>query len=116
MGLAISLSLSNIIQCSGLTISFILIVKGFDLKKIYQKFKKILFASVLMGAITWLSLNFFDKYIFNTTKVINVILVFSFSAMIGVISYFLFALFLKIDEAKSYIRQFKKITHFISGK
>jgi len=116
MGLAISSSLSNIIQCSGLIITFALIVKGFDWPLIYLKITKIFFASLLMGFITWLSLNFFDKFIFNTTRVIDVLLVFSFSALVGIISYFCLSLLFKIDEAKSYIRQLYKITHFISSK
>jgi putative peptidoglycan lipid II flippase len=116
MGLAISSSLSNIIQCVGLVVAFALIVKGFDWPLIYSKITKIFFASFLMGIVTWLSLNFFDRFIFNTTRVIDVMLVFSFSVILGIISYFCFSLFFKIDEINGYLRQFKKITHFISSK
>lgn len=116
MGLAISSSLANIIQCFGLVITFVLIVKDFQWSIILSKISKIVIASGLTGFMSWLTLNLLDTHVLNTTRVIDVFIIFSISSLSGIVFYFILAKILKIEELNDYLRQFKKVTHFISSK
>ncbi len=102
VGLAISSSLGNIAQLVGLFYFFIKIVDGFDWTKTLKKVNKILFASLIMGISTWLSLKFLDLFVLDTTRVLPLIIVFSISSLFGVIAYLFSAHQLHIEELLDY--------------
>ena len=113
IGLAISSTVGNIIQMSGLFYFFVKIVDGFDWIKTLKKVNKILFASLIMGLSSWLSLKFLDLFILDTTKVIPLAIVFGISSLFGTVIYFFIANFLHIDEFKDYQRYFFKFKNFV---
>ena len=117
IGLAISSTIGNIIQTIGLFYFFIKLVDGFDWINTLKKINKILFASLVMGIITWLSLKFLDLFILDTTRTIPLIFVFSISTLIGAIAYYFAVKSLKLEEIKDYQRYLLKLKNkIIPGK
>lgn len=108
LGLAISASLSNLIQCLGLCVAFVYKVKGSNWSTIYQRIIKISLASIITGVISWVSLQFIDLFILDTSKTIFVIIAFSICVIVGLLSYILTAWFLKIQELGEFTNFFKK--------
>ena len=102
IGLAISSTLGNITQLVGLFYFFVKIVDGFDWTKTLKKVNKILFASLIMGISTWLSLKFLDLFILDTTRVLPLIIVFSISSLFGLFTYLFSAHKLHMEELLDY--------------
>jgi len=109
IGLAISSTVGNITQLVGLFVYFIKVVDGFEWVKTLKKINRMLFASLIMGFSTWVSIKFLDLFILDTTRVIPLVIVFSISSIFGVISYLFMAHQLKVDEIKDYYRFVLKI-------
>lgn len=116
VGLAISASLGNIVQCFGLFYMFVKIVDGSDWAKMYTHLAKILFACLAMGLLSWLSLRVMDMFVFDTSKTVNLIILSSISSAIGVISFVIFAKLLAIEELGDYARYTNKISRFLKLK
>lgn len=115
VGLAISASIGNLIQCFGLLYLFIKKVDGFNWTETFNRFNKIFVSSILMGVITWLGLKTLDLFILDTTKTLNLIIVFTISSIIGLVFYIFIAHFWKIEELQDYKRHLVKFNRFISG-
>lgn len=115
VGLAISASFGNLIQCIGLLYSFIKQVDGFDWSKTLTRFNKILISSVLMGIITWLSIKILDLFILDTSKTMNLIFLFGISSFFGFIVYIILVNVFKVEEFEDYRRHLVKFNRFISN-
>ena len=109
VGLAISSTIGNITQLLGLFYYFVKIVDGFDWVKTLKKINRMLFASLVMGLFTWISIKFLDLFILDTTRVIPLTIVFSLSSLFGTIIYLVVSHQLKIEEIKDYYRFLLKI-------
>ncbi len=109
IGLAISSTIGNIIQTIGLFYFFIKIVDGFDWVNTLKKINKILFASLIMGIFTWLSLKFLDLFILDTTRTIPLLIVFSLSTLFGAIVYLYTVKIFNLEEIKDYQKYFLKL-------
>lgn len=116
LGLALSSSIGNIVQLLGLLYFFIKIVDGFDWISTLKKINKILIASLLTGLFSWISMKFLDLFIFNTSRTVNLAIVFSFSSTLGLIMYFVSAQFLRIEEFQDYKKYLLKIKGFLFTK
>lgn len=116
LGLAISSSITNIVQLTGLLYFFVKIVDGIDWSTTIKKINKITIASFITGFFTWISMKFLDLFVFNTTKTIPLAIVFLVSSIFGIIIYFLSAKFLKIEEFQDYQKYSKKIKGFLFTK
>lgn len=116
VGLAISASLGNLVQCFGLLYFYIRKVDGVKWKQIYNRFFKIIFSTFIMGVASWASLQLLDVYVLDTTKTINVLLLFSTSAIFSIVIYFLASHFLNVEEYRDYQRYFIKFKHLIFKK
>lgn len=108
LGLAISASIGNLVQCFGLLFFFIKAIDGHDWSSTFVKFGKIIIASVVMGVSTWFSLKIFDLFILDTSKTLNLLVLFILSTTVGTIFYFASAKLLKLDEYQDYQSIFKK--------
>jgi len=115
-GLALGTALGDLSQCIGLIICFVFIIKNFKWTEILNRFLSIIFVSIIGGICAWASMQFFDDYIFNTTRVIDVALVFALSSLIGLCGYLFSAYLLKIKEFEIYSAQIAKLKHFIYRK
>jgi putative peptidoglycan lipid II flippase len=115
IGLALSDTLGNLIQCYGLLYFFIKRVDGFNWSEIFNRLLKITIVSALMGAIMWLSLRVLDLFILDTTKTISLIILFIVSSVCGAISFIIFSNFFKVEEFNDYKRHLIKFNRFISN-
>lgn len=113
VGLAVSASLGNLVQSFGLLYFYIRKVDGFEWNKLTLRFGKICLSSVIMGIASWLSIQFLDLFILDTSKTINVIFLFGFSAVFSAIIYFGTSRLLKIEEYSDYERYFIKFKRLI---
>jgi len=116
LGLAISSSITNIVQLAGLLYFFVKIVDGIDWFLTIKKINKIIIASIATGFFTWISMKTLDLFVFNTTKTIALAIVFLLSSVFGIIIYFLSAKFLKIEEYHDYKKYIIKTRDFILAK
>lgn len=91
VGLAISASIGNLVQCIGLLWLFVLKVDGNGWKEMLFSFNRILISSILGGLVSWLTIRCLDLFILDTSKTINVILVFTASVISGAISFLIFS-------------------------
>lgn len=111
VGLAVSATIGNLIQCFGLLWLFILRVDGQGWNELLNKFNRILLCSVLAGFSSWLIIKFLDLFIFDTSRVFSVILVFAASVIGGLLSYLFFTFHLAPSEfeyIRSILRRFRR--------
>ncbi len=116
LGLALSSSITNIVQLVGLLYYFIKIVDGIDWSVTIKKIYKITLASLVTGLFTWISMKVLDLFVFNTTKTIPLAIVFSTSSIFGIFIYFLSARFLRIEEFQDYKKYYLKTRGFLFTK
>lgn len=116
LGLAVSASLSNLIQCLGLCIVFINKVDGEGWLKIYWKIAKIFFASFISGLVSWLSLQIIDLFVFDTSKTIFVLAAFTLCTMVGIASFIISSWFLNIEELGQFTKFFKKASSLFTSR
>lgn len=98
VGLAISVSIGNLIQCLGLLFLFIKAVDGFNWSDISLRFAKIATASFLMGFATWFSLKIIDLFVLDTSRTFNLFALFTSTSLFGLFIYFLSSHILAIEE------------------
>ncbi len=109
VGLAISASIGNLIQCIGLFWLFVLRVDGSGWKEMLFSFNRIFVSSILCGLVSWLTVQCLDMFILDTSKSINVLLVFGISTITGTISFLIFTWLFHSPEfihIKSYFSRF----------
>ncbi len=116
IGLAISSTITNIIQMLGLFYSFIKIVDGFDWVQALHRLNKMLLASLSMGLSAWLSLRFLDLFVLDTTRTVALSLVFSASSLVGIIVYVFVSDLLNIKEIGDYKKYLTKFKRFVFRK
>ncbi|MFA6007868.1 MAG: murein biosynthesis integral membrane protein MurJ [Candidatus Shapirobacteria bacterium] len=109
VGLAISASIGNLIQCFGLLWLFIRRIDGHGWSQMLSNFSRIFISSLLSAFVSWLSIRCLDLFILDTSKALNVLLVFIISLSTGVVSYLLFTWLFRSPEfiyIKSYSKRF----------
>lgn len=116
VALAISSSVANIVQLTGLLFMFVKVVDGINWLITLKKLNKILLSSLLLGITTWISLKALDVFILDTSKTIYVIIVFLISTLIGVSSYIFSAKLLKLEEVNDYRRYLGKFKRFLFNR
>lgn len=87
VGLAISATIGSLVQFFGLIIFFIAQVDGFSWHKTLGEFLKLSFCSLILGTVTWTSLRGLDLFLLDTTRTVNLIILFSISSLSGLIAY-----------------------------
>lgn len=113
-GLALSVSLGNLVQCFGLLYFFIKSVDGSGWNKTLFDSIRIFISSLFMGIVTWLSLKVLDLFVLDTSKTINLAFLFVVSTSVGLIAYAFISLRFKLEQIQSYRRFFKKLINLIS--
>jgi len=115
LGLAISASLGNLTQCFGLLTQFIRTVDGSGWTDTFWHFIKIFIASLSLSIASWVSLRFFDVFILDSSKTINLFIIFSVSSIIGIITYILVSTAMRVGEINDYKRYLARFrSSFIS--
>jgi len=107
VGLSISVSLGNLIQCLGLFIYYKHKVLNFSWGQVLPSISKITLASFFSGATTWLIIKIFDLYVLDTSKTLHLFILFSISSIIAISVYVFASEILKINEYVQLKRYFK---------
>ncbi len=113
VGLAFSATIGNLVQFIGLLFFFIQRVDGFEWHKTFGEFFKLAICAVLMGLTTWGSLRLLDLFVLDTSRTINLVILFSLSSAVGLVSYVLFTAKitpLYLQPYKAYLNRFR---HFL---
>lgn len=107
--LGISTSISSIIHAFLLFILLNIRVGNFDYYDvIYQPFKMII-AAFVSGIVVYIPLKLFDQLIFDTTRVLGLIMLTIVSGGMGILAYFFLSWVMNIDQFKTLILLFDKI-------
>ncbi|HAX98176.1 MAG TPA: hypothetical protein DCY12_04620, partial [Candidatus Atribacteria bacterium] len=114
VGLAISASIANIIQCLGLFALFIWRVDGQGWEKMFFSFSRIVLSSILCGLTSWLTLRFLDLFVLDTSKTLNVLLIFGLSIVSGLSSFLIFTWLFRSPEFLRFKSYFQRFFHFLS--
>jgi putative peptidoglycan lipid II flippase len=116
LGLAVSASLSNLIQCFGLFFVFIRRVDGHGWNNTFFRLIQISFVSIISGIISWLSLRVFDLFIFDTAHTLHVAFVLALSTFTGLFSYIFLSWVFQIKELAEFKSLFKRISSIFVGQ
>lgn len=114
VGLAISASIGNLIQCIGLFWLFVLRVDGEGWKEMFFSFNRIFVSSILCGLVSWLTIRCLDLFILDTSKTINVVLVFGTSVFTGALSFLIFTWLFHSPEFNYIKSHFRRFFRFLS--
>ena len=82
---------------------------GFDLKKVLIPFTKIGFSGLLMGAALYIPLKFLDQVVFDTTRVVGLLILTGIASVLGMITYLVFTKLLKVEEIELFYRIVRKL-------
>ena len=100
IGLALALSISAIFQFSLLCFFLKKEISGINIQDIWQSFKKIIFASILMSIFTYLTLHIVSDFV-DMRTFLGVFTQMVLAGLIGVSVYFLSTFLLKSPEIKT---------------
>lgn len=110
-GLALASSISGLFQSILLIFKIIKKIKLDDaISVIFLPLTKMVIAGLMAMTAMWSLLKVFDVYIFDTSRIIGLILVTVVSFLGGTGIYFLTSLILKIKQANSFLNLAKKLT------
>ncbi|MFH0942776.1 MAG: murein biosynthesis integral membrane protein MurJ [Candidatus Beckwithbacteria bacterium] len=111
LGLALALSIASFIH-SGLLLFFLARqVNGFPRPDLLIPFIKMSFAALITGFSLWVPLRLLDRYILNTTKTLDLIILSLITGLIGFSVYLLLSKLLKIKELDSFLGLIKRFLH-----
>jgi putative peptidoglycan lipid II flippase len=113
LGLAISASLGNVTQCIGLFYVFVKTVDGGGWAQTYWHYSKIILASFFMGVVSWICLQVFDSFVFDSSRTFNLIAISTISVILSIVAYYFMASWLRISEVMDYKNYYFKLKSFI---
>jgi putative peptidoglycan lipid II flippase len=109
LGIAGAMSISTIIQFVLLFTLLIRHVGGIKLSLMIASPIKMLLASAAMGVGLWAPMRLLDRYVFDTTRVVPLILLTGIVGVIGAGVYFVLAYWFKIPEVQAYSHLLHKV-------
>lgn len=111
-GLALSTSLSSLLNFLLLLIFLDRKVGYFSPRQVILPMAKIFLASLIMGVALYLPMRLLDKLVFDTTRTINLIFLTGFAGGLGLLVYGFLAWFLRIEEVITFLNLARKISRF----
>jgi putative peptidoglycan lipid II flippase len=112
MGLALAISLTSGLHLLLLFWRLQRILGGFSWEEFWLPAIKMVSATVITGVFLWVPFRFLDRFIFNTTKTIELVGLSLVTGLIGILVYGLLSYLLKIKELDQFVGLFKKLRHF----
>lgn len=109
LGLALAISLSSFLHASLLFIFLSRLVNGFNRSEFALPFAKMSLATIITGFALWGPLRLLDRYILNTTKTLDLIILSVITTFIGLSVYFLLSKLFKIQELNSFVNLIKRL-------
>jgi len=108
VGLALSTSLSSLINTFLLGKFLLKKLGGFEERAVISLGKKV-FATGIMGFVLYLFMKILDFFVFDTTKTVNLIFLTIITLMLGSFSYLFISRLLRIEEADNYWQILKRM-------
>lgn len=84
-------------------------VGGFDKEKLIVPFTKIAFATGLMGIMLYVPMKLLDKFVFDTTRTINLAALTAVAGLAGMATYILITHILKVKEIQLFYKLLRKL-------
>jgi len=112
LGLALAISLASFFQASFLLIFLNKLIKGFDKRKLIFPFLKMSLATILTGFALWFPLRLLDRYVLNTARNIDLLILTFITSIIGIFVYLSLSKLLRIKEFNSFLNLLRRITNF----
>lgn len=82
---------------------------GFNIKELLYPFVKMSYATVLMGICLYTPLKFLDKYVFDTTRTIQLLLITGVAGVFGLTAYLFFTKIFKVEEIQLMHKLIRKV-------
>ncbi len=108
IGLAMAISISSLIQVLFLLFLIQKRIGFFTITEYIMPFIKMILASFIMGVALWVPMQFLDKFILDTTKVIELIILTIVATASGFLVYLILSSILQIEELNKVLNIFKK--------
>lgn len=109
LGLAWATTLASLFQ-SGLLLIFLnRAIGGFDRKEFFVPLIKMGIATALTAVALWIPMRFLDRFILDTTRTINLIILTIVATLSGIAVYLFFSYILKIAELRSFVSLAKRL-------
>jgi putative peptidoglycan lipid II flippase len=103
LGLAAANSVASLAQAVLLLIFLDRQLGHFDRRALFGPLLKITFASSLMAIFLWLPMRLLDRFVLDTTRTADLVLLTATATLSGTAVYILLSYFLKIKELESYL-------------
>lgn len=107
--LAISTSIASVINALLLLVFLYRKVNGFNLKNLLIPPLKMILASFITGIFLYVPIKLLDQLVFDTTRVIDLILLTLVASISGLSVYIFLAWFLDIEEVASFFKLLQKV-------
>lgn len=107
--LGFSASLSAILSSFFLIFLLEKKIGGFNRRVVFLPLVKIILASTGMAIFLWLPIKILDQLVLDTTRTINLLILTVIASLLGLSTYLFLSWLLKIEEAKIFLKFFKKI-------
>lgn len=111
VGLAIGSTIGDIFQCVGMIFFYFRRVDGDSFRLIFHKTFQISLATTLMSAVMWGLLRLLDLFVLDTTRTLNVVVLFSISCFVGLAVYIGACQLVGLKEYQLYYR---RLTRFLN--
>lgn len=109
LGLAWATTLASFLQTGLLLIFLNRALGGFDKKEFFLPLIKMGIATALTAVALWVPMRFLDRFILDTTRTINLVILTIIATVSGMIVYLALSYFLKIAELKSFVNLVKRL-------
>jgi putative peptidoglycan lipid II flippase len=107
--IALSFSLTSILDMLAMAFFLNKKIGGFSQESLIKPFVKISYAAVFMGISLYLPLKFLDKYVFDTTRTIELLILTFIATVTGMAVYFLFTKIFKVEEIEMLYKLMHKL-------
>ena len=111
-GLALAVSLSSFFQTGLLGYYLYRLSGGWPLMLLVAPFTKMAAATLITGFSLWLPLRFLDRYILNTGRTLDLIILTLVTGLIGLAVYLGLSKLLQIRELNDFVKLFRRLTRF----
>lgn len=108
LGLALAISLASFLHAGLLFFYLTRLVKGLAHSGLFTAFMKMSLATIITGISLWLPLRILDRYILDTARTIDLLMLAAITTIIGLSVYLWLARILKINELDSFIALMKR--------
>ena len=109
IGLAAAASLASLLHVISLLLLINKKVGGLIGKEFVLRSIKMLLATFFTLVFLWVPMRFLDRFILDTTRTINLIILTLIASLVGLLVYVSFAYFLKIEELAEYFSLIKRL-------